>query len=228
MGAVSASLPSPVTTVGIPFKGRAISHEEVVNTTGKTASELADENDVRVRELDVGPIRVRDGCMGDRWKIGPLVFDWDTADGEHHPKERWLAKGVGQEYITTDGHSANAKWNGSSVSVGDGVMKLAIGSDSFSYSPKEVKTSSPHHSLQVTDEKIVLETGKFTLKVAGDTVILRTETKTSKTESRTLANDLRRLLSETAKKHVRDVMEGNPIDLSEMFTTTEEALAKYE
>jgi hypothetical protein len=228
MGAVSATLPSPVTTVGIPFKGKTLSRDEAVKMTGKTTSQLNDESNSRAQDVDVGRVRIRDGCMGDRWKIGPLIFDWDDDGGEHHAKERWLAKGTGATYVTTDGHRATAKWNGSSLSLGDGAMELSSGSDSFSYSAKEVRTSSPHHTLQVTQDKITLDTRKFTLKVSGDSVILRTEDKTSRAESRALANDLRTLLSETAKKQVRDVMEGTPIDLSEMFSTTEEVLAKHD
>jgi len=227
MGMVSASLPGPVTTVGVPFQGRTISGDEVVKMTGKSPSQLAGEASSRAEDLDVGRIRLRDGCMGDRWKIGPLIFDWD-GDGEHHPQERWLAKGAGTAYVTTNGHQATAKWNGSSLSLGDGSMELAAGSDSFSYSPREVKTASPLHSLQVTEDKITLDTRKFTLKVSGDTVVFRTENKTSRTESKALANDLRALLTETAKKQVRDVMEETPIDLVEMLNTTEEVLAKYD
>ncbi len=227
MGMVSASLAGPVTTVGIPFRGKALSKDEVLKMTGKTPSQLIEETRSHAQDLDVGKIRIRDGCMGERWKIGPLVFDWD-GDGEHHPKERWLAKGISNSYVTTDGHRATAKWNGSSLSLGDGSMKLVIGSDSFSYSPTEVRTTSPHHTLQVTQDKITLDTKKFTLKVAGDNVILRTEDKTRSTESKVLANDLRTLLTETVKKQVKDVMEGDPIDLGEMFSTTEEVLAKHD
>jgi len=228
MGMVSAVLPSPVTTVGIPFQGRKATSDEVAKMTGKTANQLSADATSRADDLDVGRIRLRDGCMGDRWKIGPLIFDWD-GDGEHHPRERWLAKGAGTSaYVTTNGQRATAKWNGSSLSVGDGSMELSAGSDSFSYSPTEVKTASPHHSLQVTEGKITLDIRKFTLKISGDTVVLRTEDKTSRTESKALANDLRSLLTETAKKQVKDVMEGTPIDIGEMLTTTEEALAKYD
>ena len=227
MGMVSASLPAPVTTVGIPFKGKTTTNNEVVRMTGKSANQLLEETSSRGDELDVGRIRLRDGCMGDRWKIGPLIFDWD-GDGEHHPKERWLAKGTGNAYITTNGHRATAKWNGSTLSVGDGLMELSAGSDSFSYSAAEVKTASPLHTLRVTEDKITLDIRKFTLKVSGDTVILRTEDKTNRTESKSLANDLRSLLTETAKKQVRDVMEGTPIDIGDMLNTTEEALAKYD
>jgi hypothetical protein len=227
MGMVSASLPAPVTTVGIPFQGKTTTNDEVVRMTGKSANQLVEDTSSRGDELDVGRIRLRDGCMGDRWKIGPLIFDWD-GDGEHHPKERWLAKGTGNAYITTNGHRATAKWNGSILSVGDGLMELSVGSDSFSYSPAEVKTASPLHTLRVTEDKITLDIRKFTLKVSGDTVILRTEDKTNRTESKSLANDLRSLLSETAKKQVRDVMEGTPIDIGEMLNTTEEVLAKYD
>ena len=227
MGTVSASLPAPVTTVGIPFQGKTTTNDEVVKMTGKSANQLLEETSSRGDELDVGRIRLRDGCMGDRWKIGPLIFDWD-GNGEHHPKERWLAKGTGNAYITTNGHRATAKWNGSILSVGDGSMELSAGSDSFSYSPTEVRTASPLHALRVTEDKLTLDIRKFTLKVSGDTVFFRTEDKTSRTESKALANDLRSLLTETAKKQVRDVMEGSPIDISEMLNTTEEVLAKYD
>jgi hypothetical protein len=195
--------------------------------TGKESDQLIEETNSRAQNLDVGRIRIRDGCMGDRWKIGPLIFDWD-GEGEHHPKERWLAKGTGSAYVTTDGHRAIAKWNGSTLSLGDGSMELAVGSDSFSYSPTEVKTVSPLHSLHITQDKITLDTRNFTLKVLGDNVVFRTEDTTSRTESKALANDLRALLTEAAKKHVKDVMEENPIDLVEMLNTTEEVLAKYD
>src|SRR5213594_929046 len=227
MGIVSASLSGPVTTVGIPFQGRTVTNDEALKMTGKEPDQLIEETTSRAQNMDVGRLRIRDGCMGDRWKIGPLIFDWD-GDGEHHPRERWLAKGTGSAYVTTNGHQATAKWNGSSLSVGDGSMELAAGSDSFSYSPTEVKTASPLHTVRVTQDKITLDIRRFTLKVSGDTVVLRTEEKTSRTESKPLANDLRSLLTETAKKQVRDVMEGNPIDISEMLNTTEEALAKYD
>jgi hypothetical protein len=227
MGMVSASLPGPVTTVGIPFQGRTVNRDEAFKMTGKGPEQLVEETNSHAQDLDVGRIRIRDGCMGDRWKIGPLIFDWD-GDGEHHPKERWLAKGTGSEYVTTDGHRSTAKWNSSSLSLGDGSMELAVGSDSFSYTPTEIKTASPLHSLHVTQDKITLDTRKFTLKVSGDNVVFRTEDKTSRTESKALANDLRALLTEAAKKQVKDVMEETPIDLVEMLTTTEEVLAKYD
>lgn len=227
MGMVSASLPGPVTTVGIPFQGRTVTKDEAVKMTGKESDQLIEETNSRAQNVDIGRIRIRDGCMGDRWKIGPLIFDWD-GDGEHHPKERWLAKGTGSAYVTTDGQRATAKWNGSSLSLGDGSMELAVGSDSFSYSPTEVRTISPLHTLQITEDKITLDTRKFTLKVLGNSVVFRAEDKTSRTESKALANDLRALLTETAKKQVKDVMEETPIDLVEMLTTTEEVLAKYD
>ncbi len=227
MGMVSASIPGPVTTVGIPFQGRSVNRDEAFKMTGRGPEQLVEETNSHAQDLDVGRIKIRDGCMGDRWKIGPLIFDWD-GDGEHYPKERWLAKGTGSEYVTTDGHRSNAKWNSSSLSLGDGSMELAVGSDSFSYTPTEIKTASPLHSLLVTQDKITLDTRKFTLKVSGDNVVFRTEDKTSRTESKALAHDLRALLTEAAKKQVKDVMEENPIDLVEMLTTTEEVLAKYD
>ena len=227
MGMVSASLPGPVTTVGIPFQGRSLNRDEAFKMTGIGPEQLVEETNSHAQDLDVGRIRIRDGCMGDRWKIGPLIFDWD-GDGEHHPKERWLAKGTGSEYFTTDGHRSTAKWNSSSLSLGDGSMELAVGSDSFSYTPTEVRTASPLHSLHVTQDKITLDTRKFTLKISRDNVVFRTEDKTSRTESKALAHDLRALLTEAAKKQVKDVMEENPIDLVEMLTTTEEVLAKYD
>ena len=91
-----------------------------------------------------------------------------------------------------------------------------------------MRTASPLHTLQVTEDKITLDIRKFTLKVSGDNVVFRTEDKTSRTESKALANDLRALLTEAAKKQVKDVMEETPIDMVEMLNTTEEVLAKYD
>src|SRR2546429_3455541 len=153
--------------------------------TGKEPAQLIEETNSRAQNVDIGRIRIRDGCMGDRWKIGPLIFDWD-GDGEHHAKERWLAKGTGGDYVTTDGHRTTAKWNGSTLSLGDGSMKLAVGSASFSYSSTEVKSASPLQSLHVTQDKITLDTPKFTLKVLRDNVVSRTEAKTSRTQPKAL------------------------------------------
>ncbi len=223
MGMVSGSIPGPVTTVGIPFQGRTLSKDDVVKMTGKTPKQLIEESNSRAQDVELPP-KAR-GCKGIMMKIGPVVFDWD---GENHSHERWLAKGIGDSYFSRDGNGARAKWNGSSLSLGDGSMELVVGPDRFSYSPTEVKTASPLHSLQVTKDKITLDTRKFTLKVSGNNVVLRTEAKTSTTESKELANDLRTLLTETAKKQVRDVMEGTPIDIGEVFTTTEKVLAKHD
>src|SRR6266487_4138496 len=81
-------------TVGMPFQGRTVTNDEALKMTGKEPDQLIEETTSRAANVDVGRIRIRDGCMGDRWRIGPLIFDWD-GDGEHHPKERWLAKGTG-------------------------------------------------------------------------------------------------------------------------------------
>jgi hypothetical protein len=225
MGPVTALLQGPVTTVGIPFQGRKLGGDEVARITGKSTGQLVEENSSRAQDVEVERLKKAQGCRGIAMRVGPLVFDWDE---EHSRHERWLSKGPGDSYVSIDGQTVSAKWNGSSLSIDGDTMKLMVGSDSFSYSPREIKTSSPLHTLQVTQDKIQLDTGKFTLKVSGDNITLRTEQKTSATESKQLANDLRKLLTETAKKHVSDVMEGTPIDLSDMFTSTQEALAIYE
>ena len=225
MGPVTALLHGPVTAVGMPFQGRKLANDEVVKMTGKSSNELVAENKSRAGDVEVERLKKAQGCRGIAMRVGPLVFDWDE---EHSKHEKWLAKGPGESYVSIDGPSVSAKWNGSTLSLDGDTMKLMVGSDSFSYSPSEIKTASPLHTLQVTQDKITLDTGKFTLKVSGDKVILRTEQKTTATESKQLANDLRKLLTETAKKHVSDVMEGTPIDLSDMFATTQEVLTIYE
>jgi hypothetical protein len=246
MGMIGAPLTGPLTTIGIPFQGRKLTKGEVVKMTGKTPKQLVEESradatvwdpkrsegfdlpfihmwsDEFETEAEIGPLKMRQGPGGGEVKIGPVTFD----SGEKRSR-KWLAKGVADSFVRTDGRHASAKWNGSSLSIGDSTMKLTVGSDSFSYSPTEVKTITPFHSLQVTQDKITLDTRKFTLKVTGDTVVLRTEEKTRSTESKALASDLRTLLTETAKRQVSDVMEGTPIDLSEMLTATEEVLAKH-
>jgi len=186
--------------------------------------------------VEVGPIKVRDGPSGDQVKIGPFSIDshdehhhngWHHRHDRHGWQGKWIARGVGDSYVRADGHYVSAKWNGSSLSLDGSSMKLAVGSDSFSYSPTEVTTASPLHTLRVTQDKITLDTRKFTLKISGDNVVLRAEDKTRTTESKALASDLRALLTETAKKQVKDVMEGLPIDLNEMLTSTEDVLARH-
>ncbi len=225
MGPVTALLQGPVTTVGIPFQGRKLGGNEVVRMTGKSTRQLVEENSSRAQDVEVERLKKAQGCRGIAMRVGPLVFDWDEEQSTH---QRWLAKGPGDSYVSIDGQIVSAKWNGSSLSIDGDTMRLMVGADSFSYSPREIITSSPLHTLQVTQDKIQLDTGKFTIKVSGDGVVLRTEQKTSATESKQLANDLRKLLTETAKKHVSDVMEGTPIELSEMFAATQEALIIYE
>src|SRR5271157_3162917 len=255
MGMVSASLGSPVTTMGIPFQGSRIGDAEAVKITGKTPKQLATETEVdptvrfrrhewgrrghyegvdlpfiHVHEdgveevVEVGPIKVREGPGGGHVKLGPFEFD---SEGKPDYYGRWIAKGAGDSYARRDGREVSAKWNGSSLSLDGNSMTLTVGSDSFSYSPTEVKTSSPLHTLRVTQDKVTLDTRKFTLNISGDKVILRKEDKTTSTDSKALAGDLRTLLTETAKSQVRDVMEGIPLDLSEMLTSTEEVLSKH-
>src|SRR5207302_10072046 len=54
MGMVSASLPGPVTTVGIPFQGRTVSSDEVEKMTGKSPNQLFVESSGRADDLEVG------------------------------------------------------------------------------------------------------------------------------------------------------------------------------
>ncbi len=74
---------------------------------------------------------------------------------------------------------------------------------------------------------MTLNTKRFTLDVSGKRMILRTEDGSRRTDSEDLARDLRVLLAEMAKKQVSDVLEGQPIELGEMLSRTEELLKKY-
>ena len=256
MGMVTASLAGPVTTMGIPFEGKKVGDSEVVKMTGKSPKQLMADTQVdptvrfrrhewgrhgreehvdlpfiHVHEdgieevVEVGPIKVRDGPGGGHVRIGPFEF---ASEGKRSSYGTWIAKGAGDSYVRRDGFEVTAKWNGSSLTLDSGSMTLTVGSDSFSYSPFEVKTSSPLHTLKVTQDKVTLDTRKFALNISGDKVVLRAEDKTTSTDSKALANDLRALLTETAKSQVKDVMEGVPIDLSEMLAKTEEVLSKHD
>jgi hypothetical protein len=66
------------------------------------------------------------------------------------------------------------------------------------------------------------------LNVSGNKVILRAEDGSRSTESAALAKDLLQLLTETANKQVKDVMEGQPMELDDMLVRTEEVLKKYD
>jgi hypothetical protein len=107
-------------------------------------------------------------------------------------------------------------------------MRLTTGADGFFYSPTEVRTFSPLHTLNVANQKMTLNTRKFTLNVTAERVVLRAESGSKSTDSPALAQDLRNLFTEEAKKHIQEVMKGVPIDLDEMLSSTEEVLKKYD
>ena len=134
----------------------------------------------------------------------------------------------GSTFVRSRHSGISARWNGSALSLRRGFMKLTSGSDSFEYDPQDIRTQSPMHSLHVTQTGISLNTAKFTVKIDGNRVILRTDGKTTSTDDATLAGDLRGVLAELAKKQVQDVIAGLPIDLNELLTKTEEVLGRHE
>ncbi|MBI3859474.1 MAG: hypothetical protein HY296_04450 [Thaumarchaeota archaeon] len=188
--------------------------------------------------VDVGPVSVKRGPRGQTIKIGPISIDADE-DSEKWFSRRywgkhgrfstwWSVKGMRDtSYISSSGDTVKAKWNGSSLELGHGSMKLKVGSDGFTYSPQELETYTPLHTLKVTQDKVTLNTKTFTLDIVGSRVILRAEDGSKSTDSSPLARDLRALLADTAKKQVSDVLEGLPIELDEMLGGTEELLKKY-
>ena len=249
MGTVNASLAGPVTAAWVPFEGEKLSNSEAQKMAGKTTAQLLQDARTgaafgasftgaeRVIDLpfvhvedngfdevaEIGPLRVSQNDESGRVKIGPVSIDSDSAED----RGRWYMRGAGDTYFRGSHGRVSAKWNGSSMSFDGSSMKLRSGSDSFSYTPAEITTQSPMHSLRVTQDKVSLDTNKFTLKVSGDTVMLRAEDKTQTTESKQFAGDIRALLTETVKRQVREVMEGVPIDLNEMLTATEKVLTRH-
>ena len=251
MGPVAAAFSRPVTTFGIPFRGDRASKEDVSRLTGENKDQLIqgaridpaisklngegfriDLPFIHVREdafgdsVDVGPISVREGPEGESVKIGSFEFHSDEKGDRH---SSWLAQG-GQEstFLRVSGEEASAKWNGSSIWIKGDSMRLTTGTDGFFYSPSEVKTFSPLHTLNVGHQKMTLNTRKFTLNVTPERVVLRAESGSKSTDSTDLSRDLRNLFTEEAKKHIQDVMKGVPIDLDEMLSSTEEVLKKYD
>jgi hypothetical protein len=251
MGPVTASYARPVTTLGIPFRGDRAGRDDVSRLTGKNVDQLiqgaridpeisrlggtgnsVDLPFVHVHEdsfgesVDVGPISVREGPEGDSVRIGP--WEINSKDGaDRHTS--WLARGAqDSSFLRVSDEEASAKWNGSSLWMKGDSMKLTVGADGFHYSPTEVKTFSPLHTLHVANQKMTLDTRKFTLNVTAERVVLRAESGSKSTDSAALAQDLRTLFTEEAKKHVQDVMKGVPIDLDEMLSSTEEVLKKYD
>jgi len=251
MGPVTAPFTKPVTTFGIPFRGDKAGRDDVSRLTGKSVNQLIqgvqidpeisrpggpgnsiDMPFVHLREdsfgesVDVGPLSVREGPEGRTVRIGPLEYNSDEGTDRG---SSWFARG-GQDstFLSVSGEVASARWNGSSLWMKGDSMKLTTGADGFHYSPTEVKTFSPLHTLYVANQKMTLNTGKFTLNVTGDRVILRAETGSKSTDSPDLARDLRNVFTDEAKKHIQDVMKGMPIDLDEMLSSTEEVLKKYD
>lgn len=264
MGVVAATIPGPVTTIGVPFRGEKVRNEDVSRTTGKSLNDLvestpvntsAQEVDSEVQvdlpfihvrrdafedSVDVGPLSVKSGPEGDSVRLGPLTIDSDSDDdwtdsicGDSRRAlwngSGWLVRGPRDtQYISSTERGLTARWNGSILKLKGDVMNLRVGSDGFTYSPSDIETFSPLHTLRVTKDKVTLNTKKFALNVSGGRVLLRTEGGSKSTDSGELAKDLRTLLADMAKKHVADVMEGEPIELDEMLNGTEELLKKYE
>jgi hypothetical protein len=248
MGKVTATIPGPVTSFGVPFAGRRLGNEETFKLTGKRQDDLVREvgekalrsesgwdesfdlpfvhirRDSLVEDVEVGPIKVHSGPDGEQVRIGGLSFN---SDDRNKKGLGWAVSGAGGVFLRGSGNFISAKWNGSALSFDSSSMKLSVGSDAFSYSQSEVSTSSPLHTLKVARDKVTLDTKKFTLKVDGIDVLLRTEGKTSSSKSPALAADLTSLLTDVAKKQVQDVMDGLPIDFSEMLASTEKVLAKH-
>jgi len=251
MGPVTASYTRPVTTFGIPFRGDKAGRDDVSRLTGRDMSQLIQEAQidpkmarldgsghsvdlpfVHVREdsfgesVDVGPISVRDSPEGESVRIGPWEFNSKDGADRH---ASWLARGAqDSSSLSVSGEEASAKWNGSSLWMKRDSMKLTVGMDGFHYSPTEVSTFSPLHTLYVANQKMTLNTRKFTLNVTADRVVLRADSGSKSTDSPSLAQDLRNLFTEEAKKHIQDVMKGVPIDLDEMLSSTEGVLKKYD
>lgn len=188
--------------------------------------------------VDVGPVSVKRGPKGEIIRIGPILIDADEASEKWFGRRRWgkhgrfspwwsLKSARDSSYISSSGGGIKAKWNGSSLDLGQDSMKLKVGSDGFAYSPHELETYTPLHTLKVTQNKVTLETKRFTMDVIDTRVILRTEDGSKSTDSAALARDLKALLADTAKKQVSDVLQGQPIELEEMMSGTEELLKRY-
>lgn len=251
MGPVTASYTRPMTSFGIPFRGNKAGRDDVSRLTGKDTSQLIQEARIDPKmtrlnvdghsvdlpfvhvekdgfgeSVDVGPISVRRGPEGETVRIGSLRFD-SEGNGDHYTS--WFARG-GQDssYLSVSDEEASAKWNGSSLWMKGDSMRLMTGADGFFYSPTEVRTFSPLHTLSVANQKMTLNTRKFTLNVTAERVVLRAESGSKSTDSPALAQDLRNLFTEEAKKHIQDVMKGVPIDLDEMLSSTEGVLKKYD
>jgi hypothetical protein len=251
MGTVTATFVKPVTTFGIPFRGDKAGGDDVSRLTGRDLDQLIKEAHidttaqrlngaihtvdlpfVHVKEdwfgesVDVGPISVRKGPVGETVQIGPFRYDSEE-DGDN--KTSWFARG-GQDssFLSVSDEGVSAKWNGSSLWLKGDSMKLTTGADGFFYSPTEVQTFSPLHKLHVLRQKVTLDTKKFALDITNDRVVLRAEAGSKSTDSQALAQGLRDIITEEAKKHVRDVIEGVPIDLDEMLASIEEVLKKHE
>ena len=251
MGPVTASFARPMTTLGIPFRGDKAGRDDVSRLTGKDTSQLIQEARIDPKmtrldgnghsvdlpfvhvekdgfgeSVDVGPISVRKGPDGETVRIGSLRFD-SEGDGDHYTS--WFARsGQDSSFLSVSDGEASARWNGSSLWMKGDSMRLTTGADGFYYSPTEVRTFSPLHTLCVANQKMTLNTRKFTLNVTAERVVLRADSGSKSTDSPALAQDLRNLFTEEAKKHVQDVMKGVPIDLDETLSSTEGVLKKYD
>jgi hypothetical protein len=254
MGKIEATLRGPLLLREIPFQTRRTSTEEATRIGGRTMPQLLSDSESQAyglssssQDVDMPFVHVHQEDGGSHVSVGPLNIVVDESnegdekrsrvnighDEPDHQQRRsrshWSAIGQNGLTFATSSHGAlSAKWNGSSLYVKKSFMRMTSGSDSFEYDPADIRTHSAMHTLHVTQNGVSLDTQKFTVKIVGSKVAFRSDGKTRSTESPALANDLKAVIAELARKQVQDVIDGVPIDLSEMLTKTEEALERHE
>ncbi len=252
MGKIEATLRGPLLLRDVPLQAKKTSAEDAAKISGKPMSQLLSDSESQAyglsassQDLDMPFVHVHQEEGTSHVRVGPLNINVDGRDEEHpqvnigpdddsdHQQKKsrrsWSAVGQNGSTFARSSHGAlSAKWNGSTLYVKKGFMKMTSGSDGFEYDPTDIQTNSAMHTLHVTQNGISLDTEKFTVKIIGSKVVLRTGGKTRSTEDQALANDLKSVLAELARKQVRDVIDGLPIDLDELLTRTEEVLGRHE
>jgi len=231
-----ASLGLSSQDIDIPFVH--IHHDEGEDESDVDVPFVRVQKDGDESNIRVGPLNINVD-ESDRPNVNITTSDDDDDEVSHHKRRHgdgddylsrsWSAIGRnGSTFVRSRLNGVSARWNGSSMTLRRGFMKMTSGGDAFEYDPQDIRTQSPMHTLHVTQTGISLNTAKFTVKIDGNRVILRTDGKTTSTEDATLASNLRGVLAELARKQVQDVIDGLPIDLAELLSKTEEVLGRHE
>lgn len=251
MGPTGVKIGGPYLLYGIAPRGRPAAEADVQRVAGRTLDGLRDEatrllpqlstrfrlkaeivdmpfvhvaDEGLWRVVDVGPVHVVEGPGGEEVRIGPFLVSRDA--GPRLPRRWGIANAEGTAAVYSLNQLLEARWNGNRIRISGERMRWRAGGDEFEYAPHYIRTRSPLHLLHIGGRYALLSTGSLTIRVTPDRLVVRTGRETKALDLPEVAEELRAVLAEEAKRHIQNIMEGLPIELDSTLKQVERVLGK--